>query len=239
MTVLVESKKFKSILKEFCDSQGIAQPVYSHVAVGQQWTVHMTLSDGQVLSSDVVANKKVGEEQVAAKAVAALRLLHPNVNAALSAPAVAAAAAAAAASAVVHDGMLLPESVRVLVDTDNVPFCDAAFCARFPFARFEQFVSFERNVPTIVDAAQRCANVRLVRATAAFKEASDLMIVISATRLFDRITSPTRSAFDALGRIVIVSKDHMVLKAATLFHDNIVQVAANVEALEQLLLNNR
>lgn len=232
------SVKYKTVLKEFCDSARVAQPEYTPIRVGGEahdpvWKVRVKLHDGRTFESGPVRAKKVGEEDAARAALQALG--HQEEVPAVAV--VAAVAAPAAARTLLGADELLAERVRVLVDADNVAFCDAAFCARWPAARFEQYVSFERNVPLLDEAAARCANAALVRAELPFKEASDLMIVIAATRLHDRIAAAAaaRAPLESLRHVIIVSKDHMVLKTPQLFPGDTLRIAANDDELAAAL----
>ena len=230
-------KKATTIIKELYED-GATQLVYSYEQVGLKWRATLKMPDGQLVFSDVMATKKQAKDAAAQKALLICNSF--DFTSASFSPVISSALMEMFASNNLDQLPVLtlplqPERVRVLVDAKTTSFCDAFFCARFPAARFEMHVTLIDEVPWAENAQLKCNNVALQRTKAEFKEVSDLNIVVAATRLHDRITSPSKQHFDTLYRIVVVSQGYLVLKTADLFQNSAISVASDAETLANFL----
>lgn len=78
-----------------------------------------------------------------------------------------------------------PRTHHVFVDCDNIAFCDAALCSRFPHAQFYFYVSFQRNMPFVDNAVRLCQNTEKRPALHNGSDVCDVMILFDVFALVD------------------------------------------------------
>lgn len=125
---------------------------------------------------------------------------------------------------------LTPILSVVFVDCDNIAFCNAAFCARFPTTQFRFYVSFQRNMPFVDNAVRMCANTTKCPALHNGSDVCDVMILFDVVRLVDECERTGNKK-----RIIIVSGDKLLYNAQLLLSPHVLFVGC-CDALEQELL---
>ncbi len=121
------------------------------------------------------------------------------------------------------------DQVSVFVDCDNIAFCDAHFCARFPNVKFNFYVSFQRNMPFVDFAVKQCTNTLKREAIHNGSDVCDVMILFD---VYEYVQNAKRNG--KVPRAIIVSGDKLLYNAEMLLSP-FVNFLGSANALEKQL----